>query len=253
MCSLGAEAFDVDFLRTLMAKDYQLYCLEVHSEDCGHAGVGRARRYVILRHLATTEALHCPHELYAKIANYISSRIHTRPSDYMLASNEEILLEAQDVAQQRNIVFEPYSTDLHYLLNQRERSVLEAACAMYQERTGRSAESDPNFCVFLGDNPGWSLTTSITSLRIPTFRLNAGKTFFPFHRRWMVSSERLATFGFPVRKEVARSMGLPAVAIRDLRRASLLAGNCMLLPAVAIVQLVALCCIALKQTTGSVY
>ena len=77
--------------------------------------------------------------------------------------------------------------------------------------------------------------------------------YFPFFQRWMCHSEKLATFGFPVRQHLAEMMGTPILPIKDERRAAGLAGNAMVLPTVAIVQLVALACVAAKETTGNKY
>ena len=130
---------------------------------------------------------------------------------------------------------------------------LEKACAEYWARFGSDPYSDPNLAIYLGDSGDQWLTWSAVSGRIPTMRLNSGLMFFPCARRWMCASERLAALGMPIRKELAEPMGIPRVLIRDERRANFLAGNCMLLPSVAIVQMIALACVAAKHSTGSVY
>ena len=251
--SFSIKAFDIGMLTELMEPDYQLYPIYASSQDCGHAGVSRERLYIILRHIQSTDCIYDPMDLYHHIKTYIMARAQTLPCDYMIATGQEILLEALATAQKRKIPFRPGEKDLRYLLNARETDVLTKACDQYWARFHRDPCQDPNLAIFLGDNVEYSLTWSAVSGKIPTFRLNSGKTFFPFLRRWMCSSERLASFGFPVRRDVAEWMGVPPVLIKDQRRASELAGNCMLLPTVAIVQLVALACVASKKATGSLY
>ena len=236
-----------------MEPDYQIYYLRVEPADSGHCGVARSRSYVMMRHVATTDCLYDPITLFQEISEYIQDRVQTQPSDYMIASDEEIALEAQAVARVRQIQFRPGVNDLSYLLNDREKQVLMVACKKYEERFQENPYENRNLAIFLGDNPSFGTTWSGVSNKIPTFRLNNGKMYFPYFRRWMCSSERLAAFGFPIRPAMAESMGVPCLPIRDWRRANALAGNCMVLPCVGIAQMVALCCIASKEATGSVY
>ncbi len=221
--------------------------------DVGHAGVSRDRTYVIMRHVETVDCLHDPMDLYHQIASHISHRIATQPQEYMIATHQEIALEASAVARQRGIIYQPEETDLQYLLNHRERRVLQFACLEYFSRFGKSPQSDPNLAVFLGDNPEWSVTWSAISQRIPSFRLNTGKMYFPYFHRWMCHSEKLAAFGFPVHDDLSSEMGRPSLPIKDERRAASLAGNCMCLPVVTVVTLVALASMAEKRLVGSEY
>ena len=161
------------------------------------------------------------------------------------------MLEAAQEAIKRRQVLQPRNMDLRYLLNDREARVLDAACREYETRFHADPYADANFVIFLGDNPEYSYTWSAVTMRIPTLRLNDGKLYFPFFRRWMVASERLACLGFPVRTRLSEAMGVPPLLIRDERRASQLAGNCMMLPCVAIAQRIGLACVASKQNTGN--
>ena len=67
-----------------------------------------------MRYIAETDCLGDPIELYYKIADYIRSQVATEPKDYMIATQEEIRLEAQAVARSRGIVYNPYRADLEY-------------------------------------------------------------------------------------------------------------------------------------------
>ena len=243
----------MEFIVALMSPEYQCYHLTCSSADVGHTGCTRDRTYLIFRYIQLTECLFDPQDLYLMISQEIQSKVRTEPKDYMIATREEITMETLATCRLRQIMARPFGTNLTYLLNEREKRVLDYGCRMYQENFGQSAYSDPNLAIFLGDNPEWGLTWSATSNRIPTFRMNAGKMFFPFFGRWMCHSEKLATFGFPVRQHLAESMGTPVLPIKDERRAAGLAGNAMILPTVAIVQMIALVCFASKEATGTIY
>lgn len=239
-------------LQSLMYPEYQLYIIKNDCADVGHFGMARTRTYVIMRHVETTDCLYDPFGMYEEIKKYITSRVQTQPSDYMIATPEEVALEAQHVASVRKVQYVPGTMDLTYLLNEREKATLDAGCAMYWKRFSKDTFQDKNLAIFLGDSHTFDITWSAVSKRIPTFRLNTGKMFFPFYKRWMCSSEKLAAFGFPIRG-VATTIGCPPLLIRDWRRANQLAGNCMVLPCIAIVQMIALTCIASKSATGSLY
>lgn len=76
--------------------------------------------------------------------------------------------------------------------------------------------------------------------RIPTFRTTGGLMWWYQKKRWMSHRERLSSLGFPVTEEVAESMGVPQIPIRDRCRAAAISGNSMNFATAAVVQLIAL-------------
>ena len=208
---------------------------------------------MILRHVASTDCLYDPADMFHLISQHICSKVRTEPKDYMIATQEEIALEAMAVARKRSVPYRPGQQNLAYLLNARELDALNVACAKYATEFGKPATSDPNLAIFLGDSPSWGTTWSAKSNKVPTWRLNNGFMYFPYFQRWMLHSEKLSSFGFPVRAPLAQALGTPVLAIRDERRAAGLAGNCMCLPVVTIVTMIALSCFADKKSTGSLY
>ena len=80
-CLHVTETFDVPMIQALMEPEYQLYPLLVDSADCGHAGTARKRYYVIMRHVASTDCIFDPFELYELIREYITERVQTQPQD----------------------------------------------------------------------------------------------------------------------------------------------------------------------------
>ena len=247
------QNFNVQIIKDLMEPEYQCFHLQCSSADVGHSGAARERTYVIMRHVATTDCLGDPIELYYQISEDLRSRLETEPKDYMIATHEEVVLEAMAVARTRGITYQQDLGNLEHLLTQRESDVLHYACKRYAEVYGQSASTNPNLAIFLGDNSNYSLTWSAKSGRIPTFRMNCGFTYFPYFGRWMCHSEKMACFGFPIRSRLATALGTPCLEIRDERRAAGLAGNTMVLPVVTLVTLVGLTCVADKRSTGSAY
>ena len=114
-----------------------------------------------------------------------------------------------------------------YLLNDREKRAVKAIRSIYKKKYHGSADADRNLIAFLGDNPQQRLCWSGASGRVPALRLNQGKMYSLFRRRWLVPREKLALMGFPVAPDVALSMGVPILGVTDGQRAAQVAGNCM--------------------------
>ncbi|CAE8628110.1 unnamed protein product [Polarella glacialis] len=227
----------------LFADEYDIHQLWVKTHDSGHSGVARFRTYLILNRRSATACNFDPEQLYKIIADRITAAVQTSPRDYICATTEEILLEAQEVARTRCIMFRPGCLDMTYLLNEREMSVVAGAEIAYFQKFGQFAVNDEDLIVFLGDNLSYSLTWSATSNAIPTYRLSTGKHWIMHLRRWMASPEKLLSLGFPIRPSVAHAMGVHVhLPIRDVKRADQLTGNCMHFSSTAIVQLIALSC-----------
>jgi hypothetical protein len=228
----------------LLSDDFQLYQIMVDCEDSGHGGASRNRTYIFCRNYHTCLAVYDVFDLYEKVRGKIMKCVQTRPRDYMIADDVEIMLAAQAVARSRKIPFQADNRDLSYLLNQRETGIVQRLSEEYERRYHEPASEAPDLAMFLGDNDSYSKTWSACSGKIPTFRMSGGLMWLPHWRRWMCSSEKLATFGFPVRQFIAEAMGTPVLPIRDEKRASDVAGNCMNLSTVTIVEMIGLSCFA---------
>ncbi|CAE8646942.1 unnamed protein product [Polarella glacialis] len=238
----------LDVITLLLGDHFFLWQLWVDAEDGGHNGVSRKRTFVICSHQDRTSCMYDPFELYAAIAARVKKHIATKPSDYVTATDDEILREASHVALVRGVQFRPHELDLTYLLNKRELTCIDDFKSKYAELyPGTSAEDDPDLVCFLGDSTGNRYTWSGTSGKISTFRLNAktGKYFLPHCKRWLTAGDRLGAMGFPVSQNVAEAMGVPQIPILDAARAGDLAGNAMHFNNAAIVQLVAMSCFRL--------
>ena len=103
--------------------------------------------------------------MYYKVAEHLNSlsSVRARPSDLLLASDEEVLLEAMDVSGRRGLQYRPDQLDLHYLLNARETAVIDFALDVYQSRYGRDGREDADLVVYTGDNSWNRLTWSAAS------------------------------------------------------------------------------------------
>eukprot|EP00435_Cladocopium_sp_Y103_P028586 s324_g7.t1 len=146
----SGEEFDVDMLESIFEPEYQLYVIRVDCADVGHFGMSRKRTYVILRHVETTDCLYDPSELYEEVKQYITARVQTEPCDYMIATPEEVALEAQHVASVRKIRYRPGLQDLTYLLNEREHETLQVACTEYKWDVDEQLETMKNEYIRLG-------------------------------------------------------------------------------------------------------
>ena len=218
---------------------YELVRTLCEPADVGHFGCSRQRTYVIGAHEDLTTPLEDPLRLHDKICRHIRKRVQTTPADYFLASDTEILLEAQEKARTRKVAWKSGETDLRYLLNAREQKALAQYESEYRRRTGKSMEQSPSMVCFLGDNPSWSLTWSFHG-QLPTYRKNSGLYWIPALRRWLTAKERLLSLGWPVVPQVASAMCSPLVPALDVKRASDLAGNSMHFLNTGMQQLVAL-------------
>ena len=81
---------------------YLLFPFYVSTDDVGHTGAARNRLYIIMVHKNKVRMVHDPYKIYKMIVKTISKHIKTRPSDYLIASRDEILRDAADVAHVRN-------------------------------------------------------------------------------------------------------------------------------------------------------
>ncbi|CAE8608932.1 unnamed protein product [Polarella glacialis] len=232
----------IGIIRMLYGANYDIVVLYVGTEDQGHDGGTRYRLYALLNHRERVTAVYDAKEMYARITSVIRQHVRTQPCDYLVSTEEEIMLDAGETAR----VPRGGSPDLRYLLTKREKICISQACRIYKFRFRRDPNKDKNLFLYLGDNVSNRLTWSAVSKRIPTLRMSGGKTWHVMSRRWLTGREKLASLGFPVTASAADSMGMPELPVRDTKRASAISGNCMHFSTVAVVQFVALVCY--KQT-----
>lgn len=237
-----SQELDMDMMQECHP-EYDLFQTFCEPADVGHAGCARKRTYVIGAHSEKTVILEDPFEMQQRINKYIHKRAKTRPSDYLIASAAEIQLEAQERSRSRKIPYQPDSLELDYLLTDRERKAVSAFSLEYLYRTHQNIASNEDMFLFLGDNPEWGLTWSLSG-RIPTYRRNSksGVYWSPKYRRWLTNKERLASLGWPVIPEMADRMQVPCVPALDVKRAADLAGGSMHFLNTGVQQLLALIC-----------
>lgn len=131
---------------------------------------------------------------------------------------------------------------MKFLLNKRERNGVRFTCDKFQSRFHKSAESDTNLIVHLGDNPHTYLCWSAVSGKVPTFRTGNGKMYSPYRQQWLLPKDKLTCLGLPVTKQMALAMGVPSVPVADRLRAASISGNSFHFGSVCLVHLVALSC-----------
>ncbi|CAE6970572.1 unnamed protein product [Symbiodinium sp. CCMP2592] len=266
-------------IAALLEDDYLVIPLKVSPTDVGHDGISRDRLYVFCSHRKTGRYLYDVHEAYACVSKKLRRYIQTRPRDYFVASDRDIHLDALRIAAQRRVQFVPESRlkkllcfqhvrslccypvqhvwvaqgadDLSYLLNSRELEQKEAYECLYRQRFGSNAEEDEDCCVYLGDNVRWTVTWSASSGRIPTLRRSSGRMWNNSRKRWMCPVEKLACHGYPVTKEAASVLGVPALPVLDPLRADSVCGNSMHFSNCALVLLCGLTCFGARLQRDS--
>ena len=190
--------------------NYDMYQMYISNADTGHAGAARDRTYVIASRAGFSSCKEDPYQMLNSISKKIQRRVRTEPQDYCVADPWEVSLEAMSVINKRGADWSPCTIsgemNLSSLLTEREAKAVQKYEEIYMQRYPRPAAADKNLCLFLGDDPSWSLTWSATSKRIPTLRMNQGKLWYPSLRRWLVPRERLCTLGWPVTAELAEAM-----------------------------------------------
>ena len=235
----------LEYVNMLLATDYYIWTFIVEAADSGHRGASRTRVYVLFCHKLKGRVLTCPLTAYDIIKRRIKESVQTSPSDYLVGSPRDILVEAMRMAAVRKIEFRSRCLDLTYLLLPREIEAIKCLANAYNERFHpQQADEDSDLCMYLGDNPQWSKTWSAISGAIPTLRMSAGLLWFPFHKRWLLPLEKLLSQGVPVHSSYARSMKVLTVPVADPLRINELVAISMHFSSVAMVQFVGLCCLA---------
>ena len=93
----AVQDFKIEILKGLVGDTYNIYPLQVKTDDVGHSGVSRNRLYVILVSKQCQQIMD-PVQLYSSVAKRNHSRFSTQPKDYMIADEFEVLCEAFETA-----------------------------------------------------------------------------------------------------------------------------------------------------------
>ncbi|CAE7587826.1 unnamed protein product [Symbiodinium sp. CCMP2592] len=123
----------IDVLDSLLIDMYDRFQIFVNMADCGHSAVSRPRTYIIYALSGQYDLLFDPRELYQLASKAVKSMHSTKPRDYLSAPELEVQLEAMESCRQRGLTYVPGWTDLSYVLNQRERRVVEELDALYMK------------------------------------------------------------------------------------------------------------------------
>ncbi|CAE7029452.1 unnamed protein product [Symbiodinium sp. CCMP2592] len=190
--------FKTEILNGLLGDAYNIYPLQVKTDDVGHSGVSRSRLYIILASKQCQQIMD-PGQLYSSVAERNRGRFSTQPKDYIIADEFEAG-GICDVPGVRGKTFRPNEPSLAYLLNQREQEAVAKLDDMYRERFREDPRQNWNLVYFLGDDPSWTASWSAVGHRIPTFRTNCGtgKFWLPAAQRWLTGhGHALTTEGAP--------------------------------------------------------
>ncbi|CAE7767922.1 unnamed protein product [Symbiodinium necroappetens] len=141
--------FRVEILGGLLGDLYNIYPLQVKTDDVGHCGVSRNRLYIILVS-KECQQITDPVQLYNSVAERNRSMFSTEPKDYLLAPEFEVQCEAFETARVRGMTFRSNESSLSYLLNPRERDAVQTLDDMYRSRFREDPRSNSNLVYFLG-------------------------------------------------------------------------------------------------------
>ena len=223
---------------------HHFYQMFSSPEDLGYAGLARYRTWTIGMHEDRSTCIFDPFQLYDEVKKECSKRYQTQIKDYLVASTEEVTMEAADLALRRKIPFRAHlPQDLDYLLTIRERSCIASLNQQFRQRFNKDPLLEENLVYHLGDNADYCSWSAVSN-KIPTFRVGSKSSLYwlPKHGRWLTAKERLVSMGWPVIHEVAAHQGLPVFGAKDTKRASDLVGNAMHWQTAGVFQLIALCC-----------
>ncbi|CAE7365301.1 unnamed protein product [Symbiodinium sp. CCMP2592] len=233
----NVQDLNVAMVEYLYGRHYVLHPFRVNPGDVGHAAASRPRLYIILAHKQRVVETTDVEMLFQRATSMLRRTAQTQVQDYFVANTHDMYLEASATAAQRKKRYNIKAKSWKYLLNEREKKTLSVLT-----KFKRSADTDPNLVIFLGDNPNHTVGWSATSGKVPTLRMNTGKMFVPSRQRWMTPREKLTLMGFPVVPRVALAMGVPMLPITDHSRAGQVLGNCMHFGCVLLMEFLALTC-----------
>lgn len=95
-------------IRTLYGKHYQIFKLPVCPADQGHAGISRDRIYLILTLKGKVTRVFDVNRMYSMVTAYITSKVQTKPSDYLVSDVNELKVEAARLAHVRRNTLKPH-------------------------------------------------------------------------------------------------------------------------------------------------
>ena len=94
-------------IEKLYGRYYNIDQLFVSPADQGFDGVARDRTYLVLARKGVVRQDFDLRDVYSRVTKYIKKHVTTEPCDYIIASRNDILLEAQEVARVRKRCFFP--------------------------------------------------------------------------------------------------------------------------------------------------
>ncbi|CAE8599354.1 unnamed protein product [Polarella glacialis] len=94
----NVQELRIGIIRMLYGAHYDIVVLYVGTEDQGHDGGTRYRLYALLNHRERVTAVYDAKEMYARITSVIRQHVRTQPCDYLVSTEEEIMLDAGETA-----------------------------------------------------------------------------------------------------------------------------------------------------------
>ncbi|CAE7853058.1 unnamed protein product [Symbiodinium necroappetens] len=151
--------------------DHDFYQMFSEPSDFGFRGLSRFRTWVVGSHREKSTCLHDPFELLEDLKSAFSELPGAGVSDFLVASEAELHLEAAALARRRKKAV-PSLKNLSGLLNVRELLCKQQLDDKYLNQRAQHPSRNPNLVYYLGDSAEYC-TWSAKSDKIPTYRLGA--------------------------------------------------------------------------------
>ncbi len=241
----NVQGFPIWFARVHLS-DFCIYPIDVHPGDAGFPLVERYRQYLLCVNRRTAELTYDIYALY----NYVKAKLATdlTPKDAVFSGPTEIRQEERDICQVRRFPVRSFTLpqDLFYTLSFNERAYVDRLNTLYMLKFGKRPETDQDLVYNLADNPVDRTSWSATSGKIPTLRRNSNRLYFPFHRRCLTRTERLALMGYPSHRALADACGSVEVTSMTGSEQAFLLGNAMHMPCATMIFTIGCACVKAK-------
>ena len=89
----------------LFGDTFFIWKIEAETDHSGHTGASRPRVYFLFLNKKRGVCLHNPVRLYKQLALKLQKHLYTTPSDYLVATDQEVQVEAMRMAALRNIPY----------------------------------------------------------------------------------------------------------------------------------------------------
>jgi len=163
---------------------WHIWVLKVSPDDVGYGMLSRPRQFIICSHRAKTSVTHNIPETFEVVRRALRRGAgDTSPSDCIMASKDEIQMEAKIMCDHIGREYVKDYPFVEYALGRFKQEYVAGFNSKWEERHGTRAENVPWLCYQLGDDPDNRLVWSEYG-KVPTLRKGKHLIYFPSVHRW---------------------------------------------------------------------